>query len=116
MSLAMSAYDTSTMNEALPDVTYPPPNGNGALSHQQLRDAGWVERQAFNYDHLMAKPSEAAPPAAATDGNQAPDWAHNAAKYEWSEEYGDVGPKIPQLEDQLFRSEFLNRAGVKFNE
>ena len=40
-----------------------------------------------------------------------PLWASNAVKYEWNDEFGDVGPRHPELEKQLFRDQFTNRAG-----
>ncbi len=44
-----------------------------------------------------------------------PAWAANATKYEWSEEYGDVGPANLALEAQLFRDEHINRTGIAFD-
>ncbi|MCJ1285908.1 hypothetical protein MMC26_005250 [Xylographa opegraphella] len=40
-----------------------------------------------------------------------PLWASNAVKYEWNDEFGDVGPRHPELEKQLFRDQYTNRAG-----
>lgn len=31
-----------------------------------------------------------------------PTWDGNAAVYQWSDEFGDVGPKFPSLELELF--------------
>lgn len=46
---------------------------------------------------------------------EVPVWASNAMKYEWSDEYGDVGPSHPLLEKQLFRDRFIARAGQKLD-
>lgn len=96
---------------------------------QRARDAGWVERETYNYAAYNAAPN-AAPNAASnsafnaggTKGGEAteqtqdvPSWASNSARYEWSDEYGDVGPPHPELEKHLFKNEFLNRTGLKFN-
>ena len=115
--LTMPAYDTGEMASALPDVTNGAvANGTGPVKNveaaKEARDKGWVEPQEYDYS------AAAAPPAGVAQiGDQgAPSWAHNAVKYEWKEDYGDVGPKIPELEEQLFRSEFLNRKGLKFDE
>lgn len=43
-----------------------------------------------------------------------PDWAGQAAKYEWKAEYGDVGPADPRLEKMLFYSEHAVRKGVEY--
>lgn len=37
--------------------------------------------------------------------------AHNAARYEWSDEYGDIGPRVPELEEQLFNKKGISSAG-----
>jgi ATP-dependent RNA helicase DDX3X len=39
------------------------------------------------------------------------DWHGTATKYEWKDEYGEVGPRIPELEKQLFGGEFQMRRG-----
>lgn len=44
-----------------------------------------------------------------------PLWASNAVKYEWDDEYGEVGPAHPELEKQLFRDRYINRAGTKLS-
>ena len=44
-----------------------------------------------------------------------PLWASGAAKYEWQEDYGDIGPPHPELEKQLFKDQFINRIGPQFN-
>ena len=96
---------------------------------QRARDAGWVERETYNYAAYNAAPNAApnvassstlntggAEGGAATEQTQnVPSWASNAARYEWSDEYGDVGPPHPDLEKLLFKNELLNRTGLKFN-
>jgi ATP-dependent RNA helicase DDX3X len=42
-------------------------------------------------------------------------WAANAARYEWKDEYGDVGPRVPELEERLFRDEHILRKGNCFD-
>jgi ATP-dependent RNA helicase DDX3X len=44
-----------------------------------------------------------------------PDWASNAAKYEWKQEYGDVAPRHKELEEQLFRNEFQPVVGEQLS-
>lgn len=72
------------------------------------REKGWAERLEYDYSvyNSTEKPGE---------GSEAP-WAAGAAKYEWSDEYGDVGPPNPELEQMLFQGEFAGRAGVKFDQ
>lgn len=40
--------------------------------------------------------------------------ALQAAVYEWNDEFGDVGPRFEELENQLFGAENHVRAGVNF--
>lgn len=73
---------------------------------ETVRNAGWVEPVKFNYDVYNANPKDiAAGSAEAADQPSLPAWAANATKYEWSDEYGDVGPAHPELEKQLFNIE-----------
>jgi ATP-dependent RNA helicase DDX3X len=125
------------MESALADVTPAangtatpagPPKNEEAL--KAARDAGWVLPTAHNYTSkapvtaLNRNETEAHPDAApAAEGEGVEDvpisryrpsnWSHDAAKYEWSEEFGDVGPRDEQLEKDLFHGEFINRAGAK---
>lgn len=118
----MSTFDTGGMAQALPAVANGTSHGTAAtgptrLNPEQLKEAGWVEPQAYTYE--ATDPQSGAPTAGGVDdfghGEDVPEWAHNAKKYEWSDEYGEVGPRIPELEHQLFQSEYLNRRGIKFN-
>ena len=44
------------------------------------------------------------------------EWAINAARYEWNDEYGDLGPKIPELEAMLFgEAENAGQVGQHIN-
>lgn len=107
------------LSDALNDAT----NGSGAgeatgpvrdeEKYKQAREAGWVAPQAYNYDAAMAKHGDAAPPSSIeqVDIEDMPDWMHKAVKYEWKEEYGDVGPEVPGLEAQLFRGDARTRTG-----
>ncbi|KAI9715849.1 MAG: hypothetical protein M1812_005669 [Candelaria pacifica] len=70
---------------------------------QRARPVGWVEPVAYNYDVYNANTPEAR--IAIENSVDAPAWASNAEKYEWSDEYGDVGPAIPALEAQLFNTD-----------
>ena len=97
------------------------------VAAQLARNRGWVEPQEFDYGIYNATPQEAkaaevkaAEEAADLAGTElettqdVPTWASNAAKYEWKEEYGDVGPVNPELEKLLFKDDLLTRAGHHF--
>lgn len=79
---------------------------------KRVRDAQWAEPQKFNYESYNADTREQREAVEAKD--DVPAWAANATKYEWSEEYGEVGPAHPQLEQQLFGDENQVRQGDDF--
>lgn len=62
----------------------------------------WNDPTPFDYENLT-KPESA-------------EWAGNAARYEWKDEYGDVGPANEELERQLFEVEYRSTAGARFHE
>lgn len=82
---------------------------------QKARDAGWVEPLKYDYDTYNAAPTTKEERAAAEGVQELPAWAANAAKYEWSDEYGDVAPAFKILEDELFNNEHINRTGLEFS-
>lgn len=113
----MDTFDTKDMSNALNDVSNRKTNMN-AEAAAVAREKGWVEPQGYDYSKYNASaPQQKAPGSTeSTDAPnvEEPEWAANAAKYEWSEEFGDVGPPNPDLEKMLFHNEFTNRAGLKF--
>lgn len=49
------------------------------------------------------------------DQRPAVDWASSAARYEWQDSYGDVAPKLPDLEILLFGDrELRGNTGLDF--
>lgn len=113
----MSAFGTGDMADALNDVSNVSNTDPGAVTvpikneeaHQAARDKGWVAPQAYDYKTATQ------PFTANQEETNGPTWAHNASKYEWKEEFGDVGPPVPELEKELFHSELQNRKGIKFD-
>ena len=65
----------------------------------KARAAGWTETTAFDYDQFQRM-----------GGNDAT-WHATAGVYEWNDEYGDVGPEVPELERVLFGGEFQMTKG-----
>ena len=84
--------------------------GNSAAV-DRVRNAQWTGRQKFDYETYNADTREkrAALPAA-----DVPTWAANAVKYEWSDEYGDIGPEFKELEDALFGDDTKTRKGDRY--
>lgn len=122
----MSGFDDNKdMGDALQDITNgvngnsdaptgPPRNEEAA---KLARERGWVEPE--NYDYTAAAAPTTTAVAVEGDGLVTVadgTWAHSAAKYEWQESFGDIGPENPALEEQLFRSETITRQGVKFDQ
>ena len=126
--MADSTWGTTEVKMALPEIT---PAAGRPINEDALkiaRDAGWVQPIAHNYSSTAPASTrdreEAAPkPETAAEGEGAEDaplrrqgtstWAHDAAKYEWKEEYGDIGPTDPTLEKELFQGEHITRTGAK---
>ncbi|KAF1992322.1 putative DEAD/DEAH box RNA helicase [Aulographum hederae CBS 113979] len=110
------AFETSAMVEAVDEITNEvaegsqasevvpyEPHPNTLLTKEELaakaRDSGWVVPQPYNYDVYTS------------DNKDDGEWGASSAKYEWNDDYGEVGPKIPELEAQLFKGEYTMRIG-----
>ncbi|KAI6247525.1 ATP-dependent RNA helicase ded1 [Erysiphe necator] len=93
------------------------------------QDHGWGDKVPYDYDSYAKTSKELAEEneARANNGDEAAihyagavggvrvgEWHNNAAVYEWDDEYGDVGPEFPELERQLFGSEFHVKSGIDF--
>lgn len=105
-------FDTDGMASALDDVTNTPSAAQPAVRTEEMeanaakaREVGWTAPQPYDYDTLTAAPQRGV--------EDLTEWGHKAAKYEWSEEFGDTLPRVPALEEQLFGSELRNRQGKK---
>jgi hypothetical protein len=75
------------------------------------RPAGgqWSKPVAHDYsDFIMGSGAELNPSEFAR-------WDAFAERFEWKEEYGDVIPRIPALEAQLFGDNKQNKAGIDFS-
>ncbi|RVX70590.1 hypothetical protein B0A52_05242 [Exophiala mesophila] len=91
---------------------------------QKAQEQGWVQPSAYQYSTNQAGSHAPGDDANQDDANKpatasiftAP-WASDAGRYEWDPEGadGDVGPRNPALEQDLFHSEFINRAGDKLS-
>lgn len=93
------------LNEVSTDAA--PTNGE---TRTMARERGWAEPSSYDYEAYGKQPTH----TTVVDQTQ-PMWGHNAQKYEWREEYGDVGPRNEELEQMLYHSEFIPRQGIKFD-
>jgi hypothetical protein len=71
-----------------------------AAHRDRARDAGWVETVPVDYNVQQSS----------RDDDHA-NYLKNSAVYEWDDEYGDVGPEVPELEQDLFGGDFRVRQG-----
>lgn len=85
-------FTAADMQAALPEEPGGPDASNssaGAIPAQR----GWVKPESYDYEAFSEENAR----------NFALGFAHNAKAYEFNiEEYGDVGPEIPELEEELF--------------
>jgi len=132
----MSAWETADVAAALPTTT---DDATAPDAKKNPQAHGWVAKTQYDYGTYMKSSKELAAEAAAAAGAEAiadaeappaiedtkdlpavgglapNDWACNGAKYEWNEEYGDVGPRFELLEHQLFGKENNHvRTGINF--
>ncbi|GLI75586.1 hypothetical protein PoHVEF18_003843 [Penicillium ochrochloron] len=108
----MESYDD--VQDALRDVTNNPdefvtededaqsPSDDNEKSYLGPREAGWTDPVPYGYDSYADRDFA--------------DWDGMAPRYEWNDEYGDIGPRNEDLEKQLFNDEFMPRAGLRFDE
>ncbi|TVY86315.1 ATP-dependent RNA helicase, partial [Lachnellula willkommii] len=125
--------------DAAADAEAPHPSYTPAAITKTPGEHGWADKKDAAYDYATFSKSNKqladeekaargeaagqtpadsqgpeAEPVGAVGGLQTGQWASNAVVYEWREEYGDVGPRFPDLEKQLFGSEFHVRQGIEF--
>ena len=84
-----------------------------AAAIERVKGAHWNAPQKYNYDAYNADSKEKRQAIEAVQ--EVPAWAANAVKYEWSEEYGDVGPQFEELEKVLFGDENQMKTGEHFS-
>lgn len=102
-------FDLSALDNALSDK---------AEAAEAARKQGWVAPQQYDYISLGSTAtvqSEVGNYVQGEQGSDIPQWSAQAAKYEWSDELGDIFPSFPELEKQLFKNELTNRMGAKLN-
>lgn len=87
-------------------------NAGNADAVERGKASGFIEPSKFDYDAYNADSSDKRKALEAT--HEAPVWAANATRYEWEDEYGDVGPEFKELEVMLFGDEDHVRAGDRF--
>ena len=109
----MASFETGEMADSLPAVT----NGGGPPKDQAAydlaRSKGWSVPVPDN-NGAVDKVADSQPADGEFINDAEAEWAHAAEKYEWKEDYGDVGPPLPALEAQLFNNEYKMQKGNLF--
>ncbi|KAL9082332.1 MAG: hypothetical protein Q9159_006504 [Coniocarpon cinnabarinum] len=66
---------------------------------------GWVEKEQLNSLVSMAAEKDL------VGRSDVPQWSSEARKYEWHDDYGEVGPEDPELEHELFEETYRTVKG-----
>ncbi|EOD46035.1 putative dead deah box RNA helicase protein [Neofusicoccum parvum] len=120
-------FDTAEMSAALseagsnagsdcdkPVASEPPPIVPIEGAADRAREHGFAPPVAYDYDNYNATTKEQRDATLAEGRYIEPSWAATAARYEWDDDYGEVGPPMPELEQELFRQETVMRRGNAF--
>lgn len=68
-----------------------------AAHKARAKEAGWVDTIPVNYNQSTNRDDTS--------------YRAESAVYEWDDDYGDVGPEVPELEEQLYHGQFRLRQG-----
>ena len=128
-------FETADIEEKMDDMNTDKPEPNAApypdaaANDAAAREHGWAKPVSYNYGMYNApfNPSRPGGEGEANEGEagaegarpqyteDVPEWGAKSARYEWKEEYGDVGPAFKPLEDMLFGTQLPEKAEY-FNE
>lgn len=75
-----------------------------AALKERVKNAGWVDTVPVDYNVQQSSRDD-----------ELANYLTHSAVYEWCDDYGDVGPEIPILEDQLYGGDFRVRQGNHMN-
>lgn len=107
-SASASAFDdVKDMSVAVDEAAAHGPGNMNVEAAALAREKGWAEPEKYDYSKYLGD----RPAAASGDDGEQIVYGATAAKYEWKEEYGDVGPPNEELERMLFHNELTNRIG-----
>lgn len=112
MAAANQSFGTQHMARALGDITNTNTDsgaGNAQGGQSGPVAAGWAVKSPYDYRTYNTANGENQ--QASEQNDEAIGWASNANRYEWDEDFGDVGPPNPVLEAQLFGGDNVSRAG-----
>jgi ATP-dependent RNA helicase DDX3X len=73
---------------------------------ERARIHNWAVPQPFNYQGTQVN----------TASDVKEKWFSGCKRYEWNDEFGDVAPEDPELEDELFIHNYSTIQGEKIEE
>ena len=117
-NLTLATMSASGDDHALADVTNKISNVQvNEAARERVKEANWGVQEGFNYAKYNAGPRDKTAPASESDQPQgnASSWFANAVKYEWNDDYGDIGPQHEALEKMLFGDPDKVEQGKKFS-
>ena len=125
VDMASEDGNTSLTSEK-PKPIYKGPPTSKEEAAAEARKHGFVVPVAYDYARYGVTDTTEHPAGAVDEGTSAdrlhpdilgsgPAWAGDAAKYEWSDDFGEIAPRVPALEAELFESEYMNRKGDDFS-
>lgn len=108
----MAEWETTSIDVAATDET----NGDTSLDTTSLTGAiTEIEQAEFRSRANEAGWAETVPVKCNIQQNsrdeEATRYAADSAVYEWSDDYGEVGPEVSELEEQLYHGGFRLRQG-----
>ncbi|KAH7057242.1 DEAD/DEAH box RNA helicase [Macrophomina phaseolina] len=118
-----NTFDTADMRAALSEAGSDTPKAVASKppaivpiegAAERAREHGFTAPVAYDYDAYKPSNKEEREAAVAEGRYIEPGWAATAARYEWDDEYGEVGPEDAGLEEELFRHENVMRKGNAF--
>lgn len=106
------------MSNALADVTNKLAKAQvNEAALERVKEANWGAPEGFDYVKYNAGPRDKT--ASASESDQlhgiSSNWGANAAKYEWDDDFGDVGPEHDVLKQMLFGDEHKMEQGEEFS-
>ncbi|KAF1810943.1 putative DEAD/DEAH box RNA helicase [Eremomyces bilateralis CBS 781.70] len=80
-------------------------------------DNGWQDPTDYDYEAYKEGRAALLNPLESEQSERAERrWASSAVRYEWSDEFGDVGPADPEVEKALFDKLFMLGTGMNFDQ
>lgn len=115
LAAALPTDDTKNNQAGATDAAAPVSQPNVAAVDDSTARAHWgVEKTPYDYETYIKGNKELHDENLA-NGVAEGQWSSDAARYEWSDEFGDVGPEFPELEAQLFNSDIHVKTGLDFS-